>query len=183
MKMSYDSPTKGCPYCGHTKPRLGESFADIHPELMGEYNPSNTINPYEVLPNCKDSVNWICSTCGHNWPATFALRHAGWGKCPVCNDNILVPEVNSLKARYPDIALRWASCNKIGPENVFPSSCDWYRWKCNICTGEYGSRIRDVVNGIDECPYCNGNKILPGFNSFAHNHPELVAEMDSLANY
>ena len=43
--------------------------------------------------------------------------------------------------------------------------------------------IKDVVNGVDECPYCNDKIVLPGFNSFGDKHPDLVAEMDEIANY
>ena len=43
--------------------------------------------------------------------------------------------------------------------------------------------IKDVVNGVDECPYCNDRLVFPSFNSFGDRHPDLVAEMDEIANY
>lgn len=59
--------------------------------------------------------------------------------------------------------------------------------KCPICERTAFKPIvpgvTDVVDGIDECSYCKGTKILPGYNSFAHNHPDLLAEMDEIANY
>lgn len=314
--------TKGCPYCGRARLRDGESFAELHPELMDEYAPTNTIDPYTVFPNNKEPVEWICSDCGYKWETSFMLRHRGTGNCPVCNRTVLIPDknsfaavypdhvkywadsneqkpdevfynsslwlrficptckeehgayiedfisgnscsvckgiklspkINSLNALYPDIARRWSPSNSFDPDTVFPTSwvwakwiCDtcsceynarikdvvngkdecpyckgtrlspetnslkalysdvarrwsqnnsfgpemvlptsWARvkWICDICTGEYSAAVKGVVNGTDQCPYCNGTKILSGFNSFADKHQDLLNEMDEIANY
>ena len=252
MIMSSEAPTHGCPFCSHTRLRKGESFADLHPELMDEYDPANTIDPYNTFPNCKDDAGWICRNCGYHWNDSFAVRHLGYGNCPICNRTTLIPEINSfaavypnlvkywadsnerradetfynsslwlnficpvcggehgayiddfvvgescpfckgirlspetnsLKALHPDVVRRWGPNNTFGPETVFPTSWVWAKWICDTCTGEYNARIKDVVNGEDECPFCNGTKVLPGFNSFGDRHPDLVAEMDEVANY
>ena len=63
----------------------GESFGDLHPELLDEYDESNDIDPFAVFPNCKDTVNWVCrNDKSHTWEASFALRNMGHGKCPIC---------------------------------------------------------------------------------------------------
>ena len=252
MLMSYETSTHGCPYCSKMKLRPGESFADLHPDLMDDYDPANTIDPYKVFPNSKDNAKWTCRDCGHHWDATFLLRHAGGGNCPICNRTRLVsdknsfaavypdfvkywassnekkadevfynsslwlnficpvcerehgayiedfiagdscpfckgirlsPETNSLKVLYPNIARRWGRGNDFGPESVLPTSWAWAKWVCDTCTGEYNARVKDVVNGVDECPYCYDRLVLPGFNSFGDKHPDLVAEMDEIANY
>lgn len=252
MLNSQKYQTKGCPFCARARLRKGESFADLHPELMDEYDPTNAIDPYTVFPSNKEPVSWICRDCGHKWSASFAQRHFGGGICPTCNRMILIPdknsfaavypdysqywadtnkrksnevyfnstdwfrficptcqqehggriedfiagnscpyckgirlspETNSLKALYPDIARRWSPNNSFGPETVFPTSWVSAKWICDTCTGEYGARVREVVNGTHECCYCKGTKILPGFNSFADKHPDLLAEMDEIANY
>jgi len=252
MKESHKSPTKGCPFCSNTKLRKGESFADLHPDLMNEYDPNNAIDPYSVFPNNGDYVNWICKYCGHHWSATFALRHAGGGNCPVCNHSYVVPDKTSFAAVYPDyikywattnerkanevfynssewfrficptcneehgayiedfvsnnscpyckglkvnpqktslnalcpdIVRRWSPSNTISPDSIFPTSWEWAKWICDKCKGEYNARIKDVVNGTDECPYCKGTKVLSGFNSFGDKHSDLIDEMDEIANY
>jgi len=243
MKESHQKPTHGCPYCSSTKLRKGESFAELHPELMDEYDSVNIIDPYKVFANCKDSVEWICKDCGHHWNATFALRHAGGGKCPVCNRSVLIPdknsfaavypefvkywadsnerkadevfynssewfrvicpvcgnehgaylddfvngdscpycksirlspETNSLRVLYPDIAKRWSPNNSFGPEMVLPTSCERVKWICDTCNGEYGALIKDIIEGIDECPYCKGTRVLPGFNSVKALYPNIA---------
>ena len=183
MIGSYNTSTKGCPYCSRMRLRKGESFAELHPELMDEYDPENIIDPGNVFPNNPTSVGWICRDCGHHWNATFALRHMGFGKCPVCNGLVLSPSKNSLKALYPHVARRWSKNNDVDANMIFPTSSIWAKWICETCFGEYSSSVGEVINGTDECPYCKGTKILPGFNSFAHNHPELLSELDDIANY
>lgn len=252
MRASFQCSTHGCPYCSKSRLRKGESFAELHPEHMDEYDPQNIIDPYNTFPNCKDSSKWICRDCGYHWNASFHLRHEGQGKCPICNRTLLIPDKNSfaavypdyskywadsnkrkadevfynssewfrficpvcnlehgayisdfitgnscpfckehfvspektsLKALYPDLVKRWSSNNSFGPETVFPTSWVWVKWICDICSGEYNARIKDKVNGKDKCPYCNETKVLSGFNSFGDKHPDLITEMDNIANY
>ena len=253
MTTSYSSPTKGCPYCSHTKLRKGESFGTVHPELVDEYDPSNSIDIFNVFPNGKKTAKWICKDCGYRWDATFALRHTGAGKCPECykvgrnikeecfaavypeyvalwsSDNErtpydifytsnlwihwdcqncgnvygaeiqdmisgkaecpycrgikLDPKTNSLKVTYPDIARRWSDNNIIGADMVLPTAGNSFKWICDTCHGEYSAFVKDAVAGIDECPYCKGTKVLGGFNSFGDKHPDLIKEMDEIANY
>ena len=47
---------------------------------------------------------------------------------------------------------------------------------------EFVHRSKPTVNGYT-CPYCNNRIPMPGFNSFGDRHPDLVEEMDLLANY
>ena len=252
MLNSQKYQTKGCPFCARARLRDGESFAELHPELMDEYAPTNTIDPYTVFPNNKEPVEWICRNCCYKWEASFMLRHRGTGNCPICNRTTLIPEINSfaavypdyvkywadsnerkpddvfynasislkficptckeehsafiddfisgnscsfckgiklspktnsLKALYPDIARRWSPNNCFEPDKLLPTSWVWVKWICDTCTGEYTARVKDAVNGTDQCPYCNGTKVLTGFNSFADKHQDLLDEMDELANY
>lgn len=243
MKDSHISSTHGCPYCSRIKLRKGESFAELHPELMDEYAPDNLINPYNVFPNSKEAVEWICKECEYHWTATFALRHVGNGNCPVCNRTALIPDknsfaavypdyikywsisnnrktdevfynstewfrficptcngehgafisdflsnnscpyckgirlspnINSLKVIYPDIARRWSPNNSLGPEMVLPTSTEWIKWVCDTCACEYSSPVRNVVNGTDDCPYCNGKRAIPGKTSLKALYPDIA---------
>lgn len=57
MIESLKTKTKGCPYCSNTIPIKGNSFADIHPELMDEYDSKNTIDAFTVFPGSKKTEN------------------------------------------------------------------------------------------------------------------------------
>lgn len=183
MTQSHNTPTKGCPYCSHTKVRKGESFGDVHPELIEEYDPSNEIDIFKAFPNGKESVKWVCKDCDHTWEATFALRHMGSGKCPKCYKVGRNIKEECFAAIYPEYVELWSSDNERTPYDTFYTSNLWIKWKCAKCNGIYGANINDMVNGVTKCPYCRGTKILAGFNSFAHNHPELLDELDEIDNY
>lgn len=183
MTQSHNTPTKGCPYCSHTKVRKGESFGDVHPELIEEYDPSNEIDIFKAFPNGKESVKWVCKDCDHTWEATFALRHMGSGKCPECYKVGRNIKEECFAAIYPEYVELWSSDNERTPYDTFYTSNLWIKWKCAKCNGIYGANINDMVNGVTKCPYCRGTKILAGFNSFAHNHPELLDELDEIDNY
>lgn len=183
MIGSYNTSTKGCPYCSRTKLRKGESFAELHPELMDEYDSENTIDPFTIFPNNPKSVGWVCKDCEHHWNATFALRHAGWGNCPVCNRTTVIPDKNSFAAVYPNYVKYWADSNERRADEVFSDSSEYHLWNCFHCKMEYRAPIQKVISGNDSCPYCDDRLVQPGYNSFADKHPDLLKEMDEIANY
>lgn len=182
-RYTMDIQNEACPYCSHTKVRKGESFGDVHPELIEEYDPSNEIDIFKAFPNGKESVKWVCKDCDHTWEATFALRHMGSGKCPECYKVGRNIKEECFAAIYPEYVELWSSDNERTPYDTFYTSNLWIKWKCAKCNGIYGANINDMVNGVTKCPYCRGTKILAGFNSFAHNHPELLDELDEIDNY
>lgn len=175
MIVAQDTSTKGCPYCSHTKLRPGESFGDLHPELLDEYDESNEIDPFTVFPNSTDSVKWICrNDSSHRWEATFALRHKGSGKCKICYRTEVFPEINSFAAVFPDFVKYWSPNNERRADDVFYNSTLWVRWRCFDCNGEYGALIADRVSEDFVCPYCSDRLVLDGFNSVSYKYPELT---------
>ncbi len=173
MIMSYKYSTHGCPFCSHTRLRKGESFADLHPELMDEYDPANKIDPYNTFPNCKDDAGWICRDCGHHWIASFTLRHKGGGNCPVCNRTALIPDINSFAAVYPDLVKYWADSNERRADELFYNSSLWLKFICPVCGREHGAYIEDFVAG-ESCPFCKGIILSPEINSLKATHPDVA---------
>lgn len=51
-------------------------------------------------------------------------------------------------------------------------------WICPTCGGEYFGVVKDMVNGLVECPYCNNQKPLAGFNTLKVLYPEIAKEMN-----
>lgn len=175
MKESHKTATKGCPYCSRTKLLKERSFAKQHPELMDEYDPDNTIDPYNVFPNDKNPVGWICRDCAYHWDATFALRHAGGGKCPLCNRTILIPEKNSFAAVYPDYVKYWADSNERKADEIFSDSAEYHFWHCFVCDMDYRALITNIVSSDNSCPYCDGRRAVPGKTSLKALCPNIAA--------
>lgn len=59
--------------------------------------------------------------------------------------------------------------------------------KCLVCNGEFIIRPNALMNHSLGCPYCNGQKVLVGFNDIQTTHPEianlLVNEEDKTKYY
>lgn len=76
-----------CPHCSHIGGKIkGEedTFAFVHPELLEEWDYSkNILGPESYSRSSTQKVWWICSACGHNWPAFIRTRSDGFG-CPAC---------------------------------------------------------------------------------------------------
>lgn len=96
--------------------------------------------------------------------------------CPYCSERGVDPEVNSLKAMNPELAAEWSPTNEWPPNKVRAISSRIAIWRCPTCHGEYNARIKDREVGDDSCPYCKGIKPLPGYNTFATKHPQLIKQ-------
>lgn len=154
MKRHMDNLSMCCPFCNPNQSRIsdGESFADMHPELLKEYAESNTINPYSVKPFSKKEATWICSN-GHEWKGTFASRHRG-KTCPVC------AEKSSLQNLFIDVYKNFSTNNNASADKISPDSTTKYLWNCNNCGREFTARVCDMTSGVAECPYCSDNARL-----------------------
>ena len=184
MTRSCQRPTKGCPYCSNRKMSEGKSFAEIHPELMDEYAPDNTEDPYKIFANSQKRAKWICRKCGYTWIAEFSDRHIGKKKCPICNRTEVIQDKNSFAAVFPELAKCWSPSNEKSAEEVFYNLYGWFSFICPICGGEYNSWLNEFVSEeYHNCPYCRGTRALSGYNSFADNHPDLREELDDISNY
>jgi len=109
---------RGCPRCGreatikaHSIPRVGESLADLHPDLVLEWHLSKNgpLSPYDVKPKSGRKVWWHCSKCGFDWQSVIANRSKGVG-CPKCT--------NTLKTSFGEKALFFYTCKLLGADKV-----------------------------------------------------------------
>lgn len=85
---------------------------------------------------------------------------------------------NSLVNENQELCLEWNYEKNDGllPEMFTSGSGEKVWWKC--CLGhawEASINSRSRGNG---CPYCSGQKVLPGFNDLSHLRPDLAEEWD-----
>jgi len=84
----------------------------------------------------------------------------------------VVPGVNDLQARYPEIA---AEAHGWDPTTIMPGSSQKRDWKCT--EGHiYSATVNNRTNNKSGCPVCAGNQILEGFNDLKARYPEIAAE-------
>lgn len=128
-------------------------------------------SPHKAYFKCPDCGLTICKRISD----AFSIDENGLLEvfdCPYCNGRT-VPGINSLKALYPELAKECVS--KVDTDRVSIEATNSYDWKCPNCNGVYPAVVALRVKG-NGCPYCNNNKVLPGYNSFKVLYPEIMKE-------
>ncbi len=83
-----------------------------------------------------------------------------------------------LSLSNPELASEWDSDKNgtLTPDDVPAGSSRKVYWKCPQ-GHSYFSVVVARNKGVG-CPYCSGNKVLPGFNDLATTHPAVAAQWD-----
>lgn len=167
-----------CPYCNHTKLKSGVNDLTItNPQLASEFSPRNDKKANEVGEWQVYEVYWICSKCGTEYYAKIRDRSVGDASCPVCANKRVEKGINDLATTDPDIAALLSPNNERKADTFMRSSSMGAKWICPTCGGEYFGVVKDMVNGLVECPYCNNQKPLAGFNTLKVLYPEIAEHL------
>ena len=152
---------------------MGSSIAQIHPELLSEWSDRNTVSPDEISYG-SNTMLWWKGACGHEWQASAKSRSAGEG-CPICANKRIVPGINDLASRCPELMKEWSDRNVLDPTAVSPESHKKAWWKDNL-GHEWETEIRyRAIHGTG-CPYCSHNKLKAGFNDLLTVSPDTARE-------
>ena len=168
------------------KPKPGNSFADLHPELLKEYSHSNIYSPWDIKPSSTVVSVWICPIHGE-YSSSFHSRHRGRG-CIYCGyeseKHSTPPYHKSLEARFPDIAATWSPSNTKKPSEVYARAGSIkYKWICPI-HGEFQSTCANMTrkNEGNGCAGCRIDKSNTSRRTPTHLHslgdlfPHLLKE-------
>lgn len=184
MANAIEDGRECCPYCRGTEALPGvNSLLAKHPNVAKQWSPNNTVSADYVLPYLQTMAKWCCTRCRGEYLAPINEMVRGRVECPYCTNKRVLSGFNSLQAKYPEIAAMWSPNNEKTADQVLPTISTSALWVCPVCSGEYLAPINEMVAGKVECPYCTNRKVLPGFNSFAVMHKELMKEWDFLNNY
>lgn len=173
-----------CPVCTGSIIIPGVNTMDVtNPELAKEWSLNNEKPASEVFKNKRINAHWICPTCGGDYTAIMSERFAGDDSCPYCNKGRPLAGVNTLDITDPGLALEWSTVNDRSVDTVTKDMRISAIWTCPKCHGDYSYPIVSRQLGDDSCPYCNGRKVLKGYNSLAKRHPNILCEWDYISNY
>ncbi len=160
-----DHGTK-CPACSNFTTIVVKGKNDLattNPDLVKEWDyDRNLISPYEVSKGSHKKVWWrieVINPDTHRkrvlrWEAVIKDRVKGNG-CPYITNGKVLLGFNDLYTKYPDIAAQWdyKKNSGISPKNFPAGSHKVVWWKCDVCSTEWKSTIKDRVNGTG-CPMC-----------------------------
>lgn len=180
----------GCPVCAREKNkekirqahlRKKGSLQERNPVLAAEWHPNRNGNlrPINVNANSHDVVWWL-GKCGHEWQASIKARNKGT-RCPVCASSTVQTGENDLASRFPELLSEWDyEKNALQPSEVTAGSNRNAWWKCsNGHEWETTVKVRTTGRG---CPYCSGNRLIPGGNDLQTRFPQIAKEWHSIKN-
>ncbi|WP_419078263.1 zinc-ribbon domain-containing protein, partial [Ruminococcus sp.] len=155
-----------------------------------DYEENGKALPEEFTIHSAKRMHFICPSCGaktyRRITDAFTIE-ANSGKpilfnCPYCRNKKALAGYNSLLDTNPELAKEWSDNNDLKASEVLPTSSSRVQWVCPTCRGKYYAAIRDRKVGDDACPYCQNDKLLPGYNSLLDTNPELAKEWSDSNN-
>lgn len=152
-------------------------------ELLAQWNgPRNgVLTSRDISFGSSKKIWWICAE-GHEWQAAAWSRTSQGSGCPVCAGKVLVPGVNDLMTRDPDLAKQWhpTKNGSLSPQDVMCGSRRRVWWMCSQGhEWEVAVKVRSSGNG---CPFCAGKILMPGINDLQTVNPDLAAQWHPTKN-
>lgn len=168
-----------CPYCHGTKLLTGyNDLATTDPDLAALYSSKNDRPASMVRKDWNKYVYWECPECHYVHARRLNEKAPDNSDCPACNHVKTVQGVNTLQAEFPEIAKNLSPNNDFTADEILSTTYRSAKWICPTCGGEYFALVKDMVEGIAECPYCNNQRPLAGFNTLKVLYPEIAKEMN-----
>ena len=191
----------GCPKCSRAQRRIvhsgaqvaepGESFGDLHPDLLDEWNfdRNQELDPFRLKPASSTRAWWKCRECGHEWQTTIGLRTTAGTSCAPCSykqrgvKRQTPSPGQSLAELFPDVVKEWdwEKNGELDPRKLKPGSdlkVWWvcaqrgHRWQAHIY-----HRASSEPTGCFECVHLPE----PG-SSFADLNAEIAREWHPTKN-
>ena len=154
---------KRCPVCD-PHPKYKVMLYEMYPELEKYYSKENRRSFKSYALQSNEKPLWTCDN-GHTYPnSIYRLSQRGFFYCPLCEGSIVVADINLVTAKRKDIVDQWSCKNDFLPEEVYYNTTSPVLWECPTCHGTYAFPVSDKREGNISCPYCNGRRVLSGFN-------------------
>lgn len=164
-------------------PKPGESLAEQYPALASEWDfeKNYPLLPEQCFPKSAQRVFWKCRHCGNSWNALIHSRANGCG-CPYCYGRIPIPGKTDAATLYPNIFAEWNHEKNKDLEGLHftPRSGKMVWWKCEK-GHEWQATLHHRTRG-SKCPYCAGQKPIPGETDLLTTNPTLANEWNYARN-
>jgi DNA-directed RNA polymerase subunit RPC12/RpoP len=167
----------GCPYCsGHRAISGVNDLGTTYPEVAKLWHPTRNgdVRPCDVKPQSNTRFWWLCPECGGEWEAVPGALTVRSGGCPYCSGHRVLAGFNDLATVAPEVARQWhpTRYGALIPADVTSGSDRKVWWRCER-GHEWEATIASRVHGAG-CPYCAGQRVIPGENDLAALYPEVA---------
>jgi hypothetical protein len=183
---SRTAPAKqsGCAVCAGRKVAHSTSLAALYPAVAAEWHPTRNSDktPQEVTPYVTRRVWWQCRR-QHEWFASIASRTRGGTGCPSCAGRVAIPGESDLATTHPHLVTEWhpTKNGEKNPHNTKAGSNAAIWWQCSE-SHEWKATPNNRTVMTSGCPYCAGQRPIPGVNDLATTHPHLAAQWHPTKN-
>ena len=177
---------------GTSKPKAGESLADLFPDVASEWHPTlnGDLTPKEVTKSSNKKRMWICDKGpDHVWEASVGNRTLRGSGCPMCAGRE-ASVTNSIATQCsPEILKQWnyEKNGDVTPESLPIGTHQKVWWKCDKGPDhEWQAQTRHRMGLVPSmpasgCPACDGKQVSVT-NSLATLFPHLVSEWHPTKN-
>ncbi|MDQ4215055.1 zinc-ribbon domain-containing protein [Microbacterium capsulatum] len=124
---------------------------------------------------------WVCDT-GHAWETTPYLRAISG--CPYCAGQAAWLGLSDLGTQYPELAAEWdrtPGANAGDPDHVSTGSRRRINWVCQR-GHRWVAEIQNRTRLGAGCPFCAGQRAIPGETDLATLRPDLAAQWNHERN-
>lgn len=145
-------------------------------ELMKQwdYEKNQDLNLDKLTIGSGKLAWWKCEK-GHSYDAKVKSKTIGKLGCPICSNSRVLKGYNDLATTNPELLSEWDFLkNTISPYEITAGSEKLIWWICNK-GHSYQSYPYNRKKGVG-CPYCDGKKVLVGYNDLATTNPEIAKE-------
>lgn len=165
---------RGCPVCDNWQLLSGYNDLETRaPHLAQEWLEEENGQPADQVLIARDSTpySWKCSACTHVYQQSIPLRMNG-ASCPACSGRVLVPGINDLETKRPELLRAWDyENNVILPSEILWSSGRKVWWVCS--EGHRAFRSPNDTRHADACGPCAGVAVDPGVTDLETTEPVL----------
>ena len=177
-----------CPYLINYKIYTGfNDLATIYPELVAEWHPTKNgqMTPYNTGAGSSKQIWWVKhyddpKTGKHfdfEWHSSI-IDKLKYG-CPYLSKPAkrVMPGFNDIFTDFPDLKTEWDyEKNTENPLELTSGSAKKVFWKCSN-NHSYEMKIYHRTTG-HSCPYCAGQKVIPGVDDLVTLNPDFLKEWD-----
>lgn len=163
--------------------RAGE-WSQTHPEIYAQWDfDRNDVDPLSLTAGAHRRVWW--KGCPkderHRWHSELKSRTLAGQGCAVCRGTQILPGINDLATRFPDVAAQWHPGNTAKPSEVAPKSRMIVSWtNCSVDTRHvWRASIDSRTERAAGCTVCLGQTIMPGINDLSTIRPDIASQWAS----
>jgi len=154
------------------------------PELLSQWDVERNapLLPETTAAGSDCKVWWRCER-GHSWSARISSRVAQGRGCPYCAGKLPIHGMTDLATVCPELVSQWHPTKNgtLRPEDVTSGSEKSVWWRCER-GHEWNCFVSLRAQREQGCPYCAGQRVIPGENDLATRYPEVAARWHPIKN-